>query len=223
MQEQHNSIEHFPLKNKLHTDVLEDVYGPITPEVLRHDAEIREACLNDAHGICRTYALTFFSSQGMEGEIAEIDRVIREGGSIGKTFRDFGYTIRKNVVGVFPLEVTPWLKDRFQEPADFAKARLSEFYAKKEDSAPEIYGTVMEAYTPDFRSAVVNQVDLAQIGATTEALEKAGILKQEIWMRLGLENPWHDMPPIFAQAQEESLRVVTDYQQKITAYLAQNH
>ena len=53
-------MEHFPIIKKLHTDILEEKYGKIHSEVLRHDDFMRESLLLDEDNIARTYALTIF-------------------------------------------------------------------------------------------------------------------------------------------------------------------
>lgn len=81
-----NSTQHFPTSNKLHTDVLEERYGPIIANVLRHDdikniergkERIREARLIDKENVLRTYALTFLTYDKNNKEISEIDQEIR--------------------------------------------------------------------------------------------------------------------------------------------------
>ena len=64
-------MEHFPLVDRLHTDVLEERYGPISSRVLVHNDKIRRAHLIDQKGISRTYAITFLSNKWPK-EIAKI-------------------------------------------------------------------------------------------------------------------------------------------------------
>lgn len=174
-------MEHFNLTKKLHTDVLESKYGKIHPEVLRHDDFLREAFLSDENNVARTYALTIFEYDKNNKEIKAIDDTIKNGGLIGKAFRDFGFEVRKNVTGVFVIENPQWLKDKFSDKNEKSKSRLSEFYAKKETGEPIIYGTVLEVYSPDFRPADINEVDLSQVHPTTAVLEQAGYKKSEIY------------------------------------------
>ena len=54
-------MQHFPLVERLHTDILEEKYGPISTKLIRHDNKIREAHLVDFKGISRTYAITFIN------------------------------------------------------------------------------------------------------------------------------------------------------------------
>lgn len=174
-------MEHFNINKKLHTDVLEAKYGPIHSEVVRHDNFMRESFLSDEGNIARTYALTIFEYDRNNMEIRAIDERIKTGGLIGKAFKDFGYEVRKNVTGVFLIENPLWLKSKFADEGDESKARLSEFYAKQEIGEPVVYGTVLEVYSPDFRPADINDVDISQIHPTTAVLEKAGYTKAEIY------------------------------------------
>jgi hypothetical protein len=174
-------MEHFNLTKKLHTDVLESKYGKIHSEVLRHDNFMREAFLSDENDVARTYALTIFQYDKNNEEIKAIDDAIKNGGLIGKVFRDFGFEVRKNVTGVFVIENPQWLRDKFSDKNEKSKSRLSEFYAKKETGEPIIYGTVLEVYSPDFRPADINEVDISQVHPTTAVLEQAGYTKSEIY------------------------------------------
>ena len=185
--------ENFPTIAKLHSDVLEDRFGPIHSVVLRHDdtrAErddefaIRWADLCDADGVSRTHALTYLTYAPDDDDLYTIDREIHDGGMIGKTFRRYGFEVRKNVIDVFVVDLTEDLQRRLATDAGAAKGRFAEFYAKREGSEPRIYGHVLEIYHPEFRPAAVNDVDRAQINPTTEILAQHSITKDDIWDHL---------------------------------------
>ncbi len=226
--------QHFPVKDKLHTDVLEEKYGPIHADILRHDnvqesepdAEcVREARLVDVNNTLRTYALTFLTYDRNNEELSLIDGEIRAGGLIGQTFRSHGYTIKKNVIDVFLLTIPHWMQTDFGVPAEKAKARLTEFYAKKENATPVIYGTVLEVYSPDFRdpSNGINDVDRAQVNPQTDALQNASIPTDEIWSRLDKAaetNEWDDVKDKYERAKQLSEPAVQLLHTKIDAYLA---
>lgn len=230
-----SNVEHFPTADKLHTDVLEERYGPIHAESERHDDvrsfepseteqyPIREAHLRDEQGISRTYALTFLTYDPDNEELYKIDSEIRSGGAIGKTFRDHGYQIRKNVIDVFTLQLTPKLKQEFNvQDDDYAKARISEFYARKEHDEPTIYGRVLEVYTPDFRGPVINEIDTAQVNPSTDILKRYGVSKDQIWERLAdasRTDEWDDMKDRYQKAKEESLPEVFEWRKRINSYL----
>lgn len=226
-------MEHFPIKDKLHTDVLEQKYGPIHAVVLRHDnvhetkkggERIREARLVDENNILRTYALTFLTYNKSNVEISKIDEEIRQGGLIGKTFKKHGYTVKKNVVDVFVLSIPKWMQEDFQVDADKAKARLTEFFAKKDNDVPLIYGTVLEIYSPDFKDPKdgLNEVDISQINPPTGTLQSVGVPADEIWGRLDRaseDGEWDDLKERYELARELSKPIVSSLHKKISLYL----
>ncbi|MDO8647996.1 MAG: hypothetical protein Q7R70_06320 [Candidatus Diapherotrites archaeon] len=177
-------MKHFPIAKELHTDVLAQKYGQISAKVLRHDEKAREAHLIDSNGISRTFAITLFP-KSIPKQIKKINEQIKNGSPIGETFRQNGFEVRKNVLSVNILQIPKWLKNDFRTGKASAKYRISEFYAKSQKSKPVIYGTVIEIYSPDFREAKINQIDLIQLSAPTEALKKAGFSMQEIWEKIG--------------------------------------
>ncbi|MFH1173904.1 MAG: hypothetical protein V1725_02115 [archaeon] len=211
-------MEHFPLVDRLHTDVLEEKYGPIHAVVLVHNEKMRLAHLADVKDVSRTFAITFFSAS-WTSDVRRIDKDIRKGTPIGKAFRKKEYAIRKNVLEVYTLQIPPWLKTAFDTRAMRAKARLSEFYAKKRGQPPVMYGVVIEIYSPDFRTATINKVDRAQESALTQELEKQGFTKEEIWRRIGRENDYEDQKKAFAVAKKESITAKAKFKRKIAALL----
>jgi hypothetical protein len=212
-------MEHFPTINRLHTDVLEDKYGEIHPEVVRHDDSVREAYLVDAVGISRTYALSFFPPE-LPDEAKVIDAEIRAGGSIGKTFKGHGYEIRKNVLAVFVLDLPEKICHKFRSDNTKAKARLSEFYARKGENEPFIYALVLEVYHPDFRDPRINSDDIAQVTAPTIFLEEARMSKNDIWVRL-TSNDWSSVEATVRRAREASITLVESLKKKAMEYMAQ--
>ena len=226
--------EHFPTKDRLHTDVLEQVYGPIHAVVLRHDNvhetkkgedRIREALLVDENNILRTYALTFLTYDKDNSELLNIDDEIRLGSMIGKTFRDHNYVVKKNVTDVFIISIPNWMQKDFQTDENKAKARLTEFFAKKEANTPLIYGTVLEIYSPDFKDPNdgINDIDLAQVNPPTGTLQSVGVPADEIWGRLDKaseNNEWDDLKPRYEIAQQLSKPIIDSLHKKIESYLS---
>jgi hypothetical protein len=226
------STEHFPVKEKLHTDILEKKYGPIHADVIRHDnvrealqgvERIREARLVDEQDILRTYALTFLTYDRNDEELLRVDEEIREGGLIGKTFRGNGYEIKKNVIDVFLISIPEWMRIDFHTDGEKAKARLTEFYAKKGDKSPVVYGQVLEIYSPDFKKPEdgINEVDLVQVNPLTDTLRGSGIPADEIWARLDRaseDNEWDDVKSKYELAQKLSRPIVAGLHEKIDRY-----
>jgi len=207
-------MQHFPLTEKLHTDILEEKYGKIHAKVLKHNSKIRESLLVDSKNIARTYALTFLENWN-SNEIKKINEEIKNGEAIGNAFRKSGFAIRKNVLDVFVIKLPYWLKKAFQTKDDSAKARLSEFYAKKKGRLPIIYGIVTEVYTPDFRKPIINEVDKLQIGAVTECLEQNGFSKEEIYRRIGDDNNYEDVQERYSQSKERSKIIISNLRKNI--------
>jgi hypothetical protein len=205
-------MEHFHLDKKIHTEVLEEKYGPIHPDIIRHEDGIREMDMMDEKNISRTYALTFITFDKNDAEISNIDSEIKNGGLIGEKFKEHGYEVRKNVISVFLVDMPDKMRNKMQVTETKAKVRLSEFYAKKENGKPFIYGVVSEVYSPDFRPAEINKNDLAQDNPITSAMEKVGISKDMVWERLETGKNFNDIKDKLEEAKilaepEESLLV----------------
>lgn len=213
------NMEHFNINKKLHTDVLEAKYAQIHSEIVRHDNFMRESFLSDKDNIARTYALTIFEYDRNNQEIKNIDEQIKNGGLIGKVFKDFGFEVRKNVTGVFLVENPDWLKGKFRDEGENSKARLSEFYAKQEIGDSVIYGTVLEVYSPDFRPADINDFDVYQVHPTTAVLEQAGFTKSEIYNFLAEGQDFDKNDERYKKA-EEFMKLFPDpTKQKFISYI----
>ena len=183
-------MEHFPLKNKLHTDILEKKYGKISAKIIKQDSRIRISHLIDEKGISRTFAITLINPEIKNKEVLEINEEIKKGETIGKAFRKKGYEIKKNVIDVFLLKLNKNLKESFKTDKSEAKARISEFYAKKNKEAPIVYGTVLEVYSPYFRKPKINLADEKQVNPTTLELIRKRISPKQVWEKLGKNTSW---------------------------------
>jgi len=176
---------HLPLLNRLHTDELEDRYGPISVLVLRHDERSREAHLTDALGVSRTFAVTLFPYDGPPESLREIDADVRAGSPIGKTFREHGYELRNNVLGFEIVELPPSLRAAFHDQHSYAQARLSEMLCRHGRNLPLFYGTVFEIYHPDFRCPEAHRGDGLQEAVTLASLASQGVSLEEAWHCIG--------------------------------------
>ena len=208
-------MEPFPLVDRLHTDVLEAKYGPISARKIKHNYKIRMAHLVDAQGISRTFAITFLTRSEWNRDIRRINRRIKAGEAIGKAFRQLGYSIRKNVLDVYIVDIPEWLQKEFNLDVPSAKVRISEFYAKREDTEPIIYGEVAEIYSPDFRRPTINATDKSQISALSKKLEKEGFTSSEIWERITKGNDWSNETKRLSRAKASSLAEIEALKQKI--------
>src|SRR3989337_2981879 len=117
---------------RLHTEVLQDVYGRISVQVLNDDNLTREVLLLDQQNIARTYALTIKNTEwAWNKEMQAVNAAIRGGEAIGKAFKVNGFSICKNIIDVYVVNLPGWLQDTFAHGSEIAKARISEFLVKK--------------------------------------------------------------------------------------------
>lgn len=193
--------KHFPLEGSLHTDELGKDYGKIAARVVTNSPPfVRKAHLVDKKGISRTFAITFLPERFPNPAIRAIHEKIKGRKLIGETFRENGYTIRKNVLAVFVVKIPKWLQREFHLPDQTAKVRVSEFYAKRPGAKPVIYAEVAEIYSPDFKAPRINKFDRKQVNPPTEFLETEGFTKEQIWEKLGRGNDWSDARPRYEKA-----------------------
>jgi hypothetical protein len=174
-------MELFNNNSRLHTEVLEDMYGKIEVQLLYGDKEIRECLLMDNHYIARTYALTFKNTRiKTDKHIAIIDKLIQHGASIGKVFKNNGYQIVKNVIAVYFTAIPNWLQLAFDTNEEIAKIRVSEFFVRKNaEDEMILYATIAEIYSPHFRKAEINKQDLSQINPSLQTILAFGFSKKE--------------------------------------------
>ncbi len=170
--------------HRLHTDLLAERYGPVSIRLLRHDNEVREVHLIDRQRVSRTYAVTFLASPCPE-EFTGIDAEIRDGAPIGSTFRKYGCEVRKNVLKALAVELPSWLRTEFAHSSPFAKAFIVEFLARIDARPPELYGTIIEIYSPDFLTSEITEADLLREGPTLKSLIASRVPHEEIWQLLG--------------------------------------
>lgn len=135
-------------KNLLQSDKLEKAYGPISAQVIKHDKYTREVFLSDQKGVKREYAVAFFP-ENPHKDLMAINRKIKNGGLIGKTFRDNGYDIIKRKKKNFTIQLPGWLKKDFSTNKKSAEASIYEFCVKKGSGPLKVYGIIFEIYNPN--------------------------------------------------------------------------
>jgi len=210
---------HFALSDRLHSDNLEQAYGKIRARVIHHSVRMRRAHLVDQYGISRTFALTYYTHPIKDPQVRRVDQEIKAGGLIGKTFRKYGFVVRKNVLAVGVLEAPRWLADAYHETPGKIKFRVSEFIARKQAGSPTVYGTVVEIYPRNFREPMVNAVDRSQLNPTMRAFEQEGISAEEVWDRIGEKNNWKNQELKWKKAKRRSEKIVADLLARISKSL----
>jgi hypothetical protein len=166
---------------RLHSEVLEDTYGPISVQVLSDDTITREVLLKDRLSIARTYAMTIRNGEwARNNEMQAVNKDIQAGEAIGKAFKSHGFSICKNIIDVYVVNLPEWMKTAFSHTSETAKARISEFLVKRNDLIFN-YGLITEIYSPDFRKPVKNDQDSVQINLPSTILYDMGLTKQQVW------------------------------------------
>jgi len=174
-------MEHFPIRDRLHTDVLQDRYGSVHVELVQQDNSVRLAHLCDENNISRTFAATLFNQKAIQGVLASVHEQIINGKPIGVAFRESGFKIRKNVLSVFITHIPDELQERFRVIGDRAKVRVSEFITKDIHDNITVYGWVGEVYSPDFRAPSINKIDEAQLRPATAVALENNVSLNELW------------------------------------------
>ena len=199
---------------RLHTEVLQDVYGRISIQVLHDDNLTREVLLVDQQNITRTYALTIKNTEWARNkEMQVVNSAIRTGEAIGKAFKVNGFSICKNIIDVYVVNLPKWLQDAFAHNSAIAKARISEFLVKKNQFIFN-YGLITEIYSPDFRNATLNVQDIAQINLPSGVLYGMGLTKQQVWKYIEEKASYQNNPP-------DSLSFITAIKEKVRNTLSE--
>lgn len=155
---------------QLSSDILEDQFGPVGVEVLRHqDGQriIRSRRLSDDATLELSWVT--FRPEG-QAAFAEISQDMARGQSMGKAFRDRGLAFRRRTAGTYSYELPPALAQRFggDGPATVVLVSIEGGL----DNIPfadilEIYGPVVR--WPDPASPITPQI-AAQIRAFMEEI-----------------------------------------------------
>lgn len=142
----------------LNSDRIEKQFGNYEIVILGQNAGVRRSSLNsvaDGKSTCRTYAIVQFVDGG-DGEIEEPHQDVLAGQSIGTTFRESGWNIRKDTlhIGTLPM---PDLQHpvarlmRLEHGADLA-VHIYRMTLEKGDQSIQ-YATIIEAHHPDYLTA----------------------------------------------------------------------
>jgi hypothetical protein len=210
--------EPLALVDGLLSDALGERYGPISARVLKHDSREREAHLVDAKGVTRTFSVTFFS-RPMPTPLKAVNAEIGAGRLIGETFRNHGFTIRKNVFDIFVVESPAWLRRSFRTTQRYAWARMFEFHARKGSAPPHLYATLCEIFTPDFKPPVVTPTDVSWLGPRFSALLGCGLSKEEAWRGISRLEDGRDVNGRFIEARIASLPQAFDFRRRVAELL----
>jgi len=156
----------------LNSERIEKRFGSYGIDVLASEAGLRRSSLfshDGDHSTCRTYAIVQFAKPALERHENEHARVLA-GNSIGETFRDNGWNIRKHTLFVGTLRLPNHRTQigtlmRLTGAHDLA-LHVYQLVLVREASEIE-YAIILEAHHPEYLSAP----DLREIFAVETLLE----------------------------------------------------
>lgn len=142
----------------LNSDRIERRFGSYGIEVLASEAGLRRSNLFSLEGntaTCRTYAVVQFVEQ-LDERYDDAHARVLAGNSIGQTFREDGWEVRKNTVHIGtvrlpdrPTEIASLM--RLAGPRDLA-LHVYRLGLAREDVLLE-YATILEVHHPDYLTA----------------------------------------------------------------------
>ncbi|MEM1182182.1 MAG: hypothetical protein AAGM22_27790 [Acidobacteriota bacterium] len=162
---------------RLNSERIEARFGSYGIELLGGADSVRVANLYSGSGdrkTCRTFAVTIFS-EPVDARLAAIHREILDGGSIGRTLKDAGWTVSKRTIGVGELPASDALDTVYAvmkiQPTAVAY-RAYDLYATRA-SASLRYATITELHHPGYLSLADLQASLDPPADDAEGLASA--------------------------------------------------
>jgi hypothetical protein len=142
----------------LNSERIEQRFGSYGIEVLASEAGLRRSSLVSYDGdvaTCRTYAVVEFADR-LDERYHEAHSRVLAGGSIGATFREDGWDIRKHTLYIGAISMPSAGTElgqlmRLDGPADLA-LHVYQLVLVRQDMELE-YATIMEAHHPAYLSA----------------------------------------------------------------------
>ena len=136
---------------KLHTASLEELYGPISCEIIRQDNEIRIVHLRDNNDVSRTVGVVRFYNTDHK-PIKAVHQTILAGGLLGKTLQQSKVNYEKHTVGVVPVLLPDWIKNSFRTNEEHSVAVISMINIDTSSTESLLYTGIIEVLPPDLSS-----------------------------------------------------------------------
>lgn len=138
-------MKHF----RLHSQFLEDLFGPIRLEIVQQGNGLRMVHLRDATGVSRTLGVVQFYGTPPE-PFARVHRKILEGSPLGPTLLEAGIDFEKRVDSRFRIAMPHWLRRAFLSGESHATGVLSDLYIRNPKGGPVWqYARVLEVIPPE--------------------------------------------------------------------------
>ena len=163
------------MKDKnLHTNRLEQLFGPISLHILKQNEPIRIVELKDGKGLCRTLAIVRFLD--VRGKVLkEAYKTILGGELLGKTLIDFKIDFDREYTGSIRVKLSEWLKNDFKTNEDFGIAFLSNIWIKDKslERSKFTFAEIIEIIPQDLKKDFEYKINpLQEINSKVSALLK---------------------------------------------------
>ena len=150
-------------RKSLHTNRLEQLFGPISLHILKQDVPIRIVELKDSNGLCRTLAIVRFLD--VHGKVLnEAYKAILGGELLGKTLVDYDIDFAREYVGSMPVKLPDWLKKDFKSLEDEGMAFVSNIWVKDEAALPSkfVFTEIIEIIPHELKKDFVYKTNPSQ-------------------------------------------------------------
>lgn len=144
-------------RKKLHTSSLEELYGPISCEIIRQDSKIRIVHLRDKMDVSRTVGVVRFYNTDHKS-IKTVHKSILAGGLLGKTLQQSKIHYKKETIGKVPVKLPPWIINNFSTKEEHSVAVISMINIDTPSDGPLLYTRIIEVLPPDLSSGYEHDI-----------------------------------------------------------------
>ncbi|HKK11386.1 MAG TPA: hypothetical protein VJ945_01035, partial [Flavobacteriaceae bacterium] len=136
----------------MHTHALEQLFGPISLNILKQDETIRIVELRDGKGMSRTLAIVKFLDIHGDALKKAHNKVIN-GGLLGKTLLDFKIDFDKEYMGSVEVKLPKWLKNDFNTDKDFTVGFMSNIWINDTSGKKSrfLFSEIVEIIPPELK------------------------------------------------------------------------
>jgi hypothetical protein len=144
---------------KLHTDYLEELFGPISLHILKQNESIRIVELKDKDKLCRTFAIVRFLNINGEKLKAAHEKIVK-GELLGKTLCDFKIDFDREFIGSVQVKLPDWLKDHFKTTKDSGFGFVSHIWVNDDSTEPDrfVFSEIIEIIPPELKNEFIHNI-----------------------------------------------------------------
>jgi hypothetical protein len=159
--------------NELHTELLENLFGPIRLTIAKQENELRIVHLYDPNDISRTLGVVRFKNFDSP-TIKETHKRILQGELLGKTLMEANIPCIKSYVGTVSVQLPDWLKEDFNTTNGTTSAVYSHItIVDQVRNKSFLYAELFEIIPPDIIHLVPNTQSNSKI-IDTEMMKLLG-------------------------------------------------